>query len=209
MNIVDRRSLRAAGLPVAFAVLLVCGPATGAPAINAIQSTPSVQARSISVEAMRSAVSNPATRQFYNNNGWMPVWNDAAVQSFDQMLSARSAHGLDRVDFAAALDGSLKPAAREVAITATALRFAAALARGFVDAARLHPVCTLPRPQLDLARALASAGALERRRWLDRDPPESRIDVNVAAARLSFHRGGQLADNAGLSPASRGGRRRC
>ncbi|WP_238995152.1 L,D-transpeptidase family protein [Sphingomonas solaris] len=44
----------------------------------------------------------------------------------------------------------------------------------------------------DKARALAVA--LERRRWLSRTPPATRIDVNAAAATLEYHRDGKLID---------------
>lgn len=44
----------------------------------------------------------------------------------------------------------------------------------------------------DRARALAVA--LERRRWLERTPPATRIDVNTAAAQLRYYRDGSLAN---------------
>ena len=44
------------------------------------------------------------------------------------------------------------------------------------------------------ARAKALAVALERRRWLDRNPPSLRIDVNTAAARLRYIRDGKVVD---------------
>lgn len=43
-------------------------------------------------------------------------------------------------------------------------------------------------------RARAVAVALERRRWLPRTPPSTRIDVNTAAARLYYYRDGVLVD---------------
>ena len=44
----------------------------------------------------------------------------------------------------------------------------------------------------DRARTLAVA--MERLRWLDRNPPATRIDVNTAASILDYWRDGQLAD---------------
>ena len=44
----------------------------------------------------------------------------------------------------------------------------------------------------DKARVLAVA--LERRRWLSRTPPTTRIDVNAAAATLDYYRDGKLID---------------
>ena len=46
----------------------------------------------------------------------------------------------------------------------------------------------------DADRARAIAVAMERTRWLDRTPPATRIDVNLAAARLSYWRDGKLAN---------------
>ena len=45
----------------------------------------------------------------------------------------------------------------------------------------------------DRARALAVA--LERRRWLARNPPATRIDVNLAAALMHYYRDGKLVDS--------------
>jgi L,D-transpeptidase YcbB len=44
-------------------------------------------------------------------------------------------------------------------------------------------------------RARAIAVALERLRWLARNPPATRIDVNIAAARLNYYRDGVLVDS--------------
>ncbi|MEP6784446.1 MAG: L,D-transpeptidase family protein, partial [Sphingomonadales bacterium] len=44
-------------------------------------------------------------------------------------------------------------------------------------------------------RAQALAVALERRRWLARKPPATRIDVNIAAARLTYYRDGIVVDH--------------
>ena len=43
-------------------------------------------------------------------------------------------------------------------------------------------------------RTRALAVGLERRRWQSRTPPATRIDVNTAAARLQYFRGGELVD---------------
>jgi len=46
----------------------------------------------------------------------------------------------------------------------------------------------------DAERARAIAVNMERLRWLERTPPATRIDVNLAAARLSYWRDGKLVD---------------
>ncbi len=47
----------------------------------------------------------------------------------------------------------------------------------------------------DVDRARAIAVAMERLRWLDRNAPATRIDVNLAAARLTYWRDGKIADS--------------
>jgi len=47
----------------------------------------------------------------------------------------------------------------------------------------------------DADRARAIAVAMERMRWLDRSPPDTRIDVNLASARLTYWRDGKVADS--------------
>ncbi|MDQ1157376.1 murein L,D-transpeptidase YcbB/YkuD [Sphingomonas sp. SORGH_AS 950] len=46
----------------------------------------------------------------------------------------------------------------------------------------------------DADRARAVAVAMERLRWLERRPPATRIDVNIAAARLTYWRDGKIVD---------------
>ena len=47
----------------------------------------------------------------------------------------------------------------------------------------------------DVDRARAIAVAMERLRWLERTPPATRIDVNLAAARLTYWRDGKIVDS--------------
>jgi murein L,D-transpeptidase YcbB/YkuD len=47
----------------------------------------------------------------------------------------------------------------------------------------------------DADRARAIAVAMERLRWLDRSAPATRIDVNLAAGRLTYWRDGKIADS--------------
>ncbi len=47
----------------------------------------------------------------------------------------------------------------------------------------------------DVDRSRAVAVAMERLRWLERTPPATRIDVNLAAARLTYWRDGKIVDS--------------
>ncbi|QKS02151.1 L,D-transpeptidase family protein [Sphingomonas sp. CL5.1] len=53
-------------------------------------------------------------------------------------------------------------------------------------------IATLNLSDADRARAIAVD--MERLRWLERTPPATRIDVNIAAARLTYWRDGKIAD---------------
>src|SRR5690606_12814980 len=44
-------------------------------------------------------------------------------------------------------------------------------------------------------RARTLAVNMERRRWLARNPPGTRIDVNIAAASLAYYKDGELRDS--------------
>lgn len=46
----------------------------------------------------------------------------------------------------------------------------------------------------DADKAPEIAVAMERLRWLERNPPETRIDVNIAAGRLAYWRNGKMID---------------
>lgn len=55
------------------------------------------------------------------------------------------------------------------------------------------PACRPSRPPRGVDPA-AIAVAMERLRWLERRPAATRIDVNIAAARMTYWRGGQAVD---------------
>lgn len=54
------------------------------------------------------------------------------------------------------------------------------------------------------ARARQLAANLERLRWLERQPPETRIDVNIAAADLTYYRHGTAVDERRVVVGSQG-----
>lgn len=70
-----------------------------------------------------------------------------------------------------------------------------ALSQAYVEANRqvAHAGGNPPAALLERARTLAVN--LERRRWLDRSPPATRIDVNTGAATLTYWRDGAAVDS--------------
>lgn len=175
------------------------------------------------------------------------AWSAANEAALIAALGEARNHGLDPNDFLDPIRAA-NAAGREAALRRAALSYAAALARGRTDPARLRTPYTVPRPSGDLAPGLDAALAggtigpwlaglapqdaeyrllsqayvetnrqigaaqggpppalverartlavnLERRRWLERAPPATRIDVNTGAATLGYWRDGRLADS--------------
>ena len=79
-------------------------------------------------------------------------WNDATAGQLREAIGRRAAHGLDHMRFDMP-DG----AGDEAALTAAALRYAAALARGASDPAKLNSIYSVPRPDPNLRAGLAEA----------------------------------------------------
>jgi murein L,D-transpeptidase YcbB/YkuD len=100
-------------------------------------------------------------------------------------------------DFAAGLAGALEPGRIGPWLAGLAPQDGEyrALSQAYVEANRQivqaggHPPANL------LERARTLAVNLERRRWLERTPPATRIDVNTGAAMLTYWRDGRAADS--------------
>lgn len=82
-------------------------------------------------------------------------WSDTTIKQLRKAIDRRAAHGLDRIDFA--VEGAPGSAADQTALTNSALRYAAALARGVSDPVKLDSIYTVPRPNPDLKTGLAEA----------------------------------------------------
>lgn len=82
-------------------------------------------------------------------------WSDATAKQLREAIDRRAAHGLDRMRFA--VEGGPGSAEDQAALTRSALRYAAALARGASDPATLDNIYTVPRPDPNLKRGLADA----------------------------------------------------
>jgi len=69
-----------------------------------------------------------------------------------------------------------------------------ALSAAYLEARRQIAAAGARPPAAALANARTLAVNLERRRWLERTPPETRIDVDTGAAMLSYIRDNEVAD---------------
>lgn len=81
-------------------------------------------------------------------------WSDATTKQLREAIDGRAAHGLDRMRFAVEGEPGVED---QAALTRSALRYAAALARGASDPAKLNNVYSVPRPNPNLQRGLSEA----------------------------------------------------
>src|SRR5687767_12390440 len=104
----------------------------------------------------KSAVQGPQARAFYETRGWTAAWDDDSAEQLQKELANAPVHGLKAAMF---LPAELPEAApeRELALTNAALRYASALASGFVDPKSLGNIYTIPRPKPNLAAGLNQA----------------------------------------------------
>ena len=182
-------------------------------------------------------------RAFYEAREWQRAWDGKNEKQLLEILAGAATHGLKPELFR---KGELpeEKREREIALTKSALKYAAALAQGYSDPKKVAEIYTVPRPKAEFAAGLATAlkdGKLadwyaslapqteeyrllsqefaryaqmngsqgsaeagerarqiavnmERLRWLDRNPPATRIDVNTGAAFLEYWRDGALRD---------------
>ena len=106
---------------------------------------------------LRQAVTDPGARAFYEARQWQPAWDSEKAEALLQVINGSVRHGLTKDMFLAELSRNAEPAAREAALTAAALRYAEALARGVVDPKRIRDVYEVARPEFDAPAALNQA----------------------------------------------------
>jgi murein L,D-transpeptidase YcbB/YkuD len=122
----------------------------------------------------QSAVSDPQVRAFYEIRQWQAAWDGKSEKTIIGIIGGGLAHGLKPSLF---LDEQKLPedkAARELVLTKAALRYADALARGYVDPKKVSEVYTIPRARADAAAGLNRAlqdGKLEE--WFASLPPQT------------------------------------
>lgn len=98
-------------------------------------------------------------------------WSDATARQLRDAIDRRAAHGLERMRFA--VEGGPGSAEDQAALTQSALRYAAALARGASNPMKLNSIYTVPRPNPNLKAGLAEALAKGKvDDWLDSLAPE-------------------------------------
>ncbi len=117
------------------------------------------QPAGVSAAALRSAVSDPRVRRFYEAREWAPAWNEEQARILTEAFGTANRHALDPRLYLDPVEQATEPAAREAALSLAAIHYAEALAKGRVDPTRLGRPYTLPRPEVDIAAGLARAVA--------------------------------------------------
>src|SRR5580693_8099343 len=208
---------------------LGCGPRPSEPPAAAAQGAP--PPATPPPPPPFAGISDSEVLRFYEARGWTPDLAGA----FSKTAADARRHGLDPAVFAPKAADGADPLRQDIGLSVAAMRYARALACGFVDPRTVEKVFTLARNDVDLASGLqqalvgnkladwlpllapadaeyqalsaafldASGGEsapsarmrqlaanLERRRWLGRAPPQTRIDVNTAACLMVYLRPG-------------------
>ncbi len=119
-------------------------------------------------EQLRSAVTDPRVRRFYEARQWRPAWDEqnaaALLAALDEDVPR---HGIARDQLLPQGAERAEPAAREASLSLAAINFAETLARGRTSPERMFEAYTHPRPQVDVARGLGQAlGQGQVRQWL-------------------------------------------
>jgi len=177
---------RAVSLALLSVLLVTCGDGRGGGAAAIVE---------------KSAVEGPQARAFYEKRAWAAAWNDDSAEQLRQALGNAPSHGLKTAMF---LPDNLPDdrAEREIALTDAALRYASALASGYVDPKSLGNIYTIPRPQPDLPAALNQAlteGDVGK--WLESLAPQTDEYRALSKAHLHYR---QMAAQPAAAPVAEG-----
>ena len=106
---------------------------------------------------LRTAVTDPPSRKFYEARNWAAAWNDEHATALEQAIGDAQKHAINPESFLKDARAEGGAAQREAGLTKAALAYAQALALGMVRPDKLYEVYTLKRPKVDLAAGLSQA----------------------------------------------------
>jgi len=141
-------------------------------------------------------------KRFYEARQFEPAWGDETrTAALASVLAGAAEHGLDLAFPKAGLPVGGEPAARDVALTRLALRYAAALARGRVDLTQLEADWAIAAPSVDLAGGLSTALTKDLAAWYEGLAPHHAAYRHLVAALARYR---ALAAGGGWAPVPRG-----
>jgi murein L,D-transpeptidase YcbB/YkuD len=151
--------------------------------------------------SLQALVTDPQVRAFYEARQWKAAWDRDSRKALLKVLGGAAANGL-RSDLFLKEPLPRDPSARDAALTSAALRYAAALARGYVDPRKISKVYTVPRPKADVAAGLAKALAgRDLEQWFESLPPQTDEYWALSKAHIRYL---QLAAKAPPAPVPAG-----
>ncbi|MFN3388815.1 MAG: murein L,D-transpeptidase [Allosphingosinicella sp.] len=121
----------------------------------------------VSPADLQAAVSDERVKRFYAARDWAPVWDDRRAGDLTASFREAVRHGLNPDTFLEGTGKEASPAAREAALTLSAIEYAEALSSGVVDPRKVWEVYTVPMNKVDVLAGLAGAAeAGNVRGWL-------------------------------------------
>jgi len=156
-----------------------------------------VHPKDVEPSALQSEVRDAQVRSFYQARQWKAAWDRKSEKALLEIIEQAPTNGLKPELF---LKEPLPTDAnaREAALTAAALKYATALARGYADPRKISAVYTIPRPKTDVAAGLTQAldqqGLAE---WYASLPPQTDEYRAMSDAHIQYL---QLAGQTKLTP---------
>jgi murein L,D-transpeptidase YcbB/YkuD len=157
--------------------------------------------RHVDAEAL-GADAGRQVRAFYEARNWQVAWDGEAPKQLLEIIGGAPIHGLNSELF---LKGELPEdrGEREAVLTRAALRYASALAHGYVDPKKLGRTYTIPRPKV-VAVAAGLSKALDEGRLADWFGTLAPQNDEYRALSEAFVRTARLADGQNFSQIARG-----
>jgi murein L,D-transpeptidase YcbB/YkuD len=177
--------------------LAACGRSDSAHSVEWAEVNPD----DVSPAALKAAVSDPASRKFYEARNWKAVWTDGLAQDLADTIHRAPEHALLANMFLPDATPD-DPARREAELTKAALAFGLALAQGRVNPVEVFQVYTVPRPKVDMVAGLTKAiGDENVGEWLETQAPQTEEYQALSKAFLHY---AQLASSGTEQPIAPG-----
>lgn len=121
----------------------------------------------VSPADLQAAVSDARVKRFYEARDWAAVWDGKRADELTAAFRDAERHALDPAKFLEGTGKGASAAAREAALTLSAIEYAEALSSGVVDPKKVWEVYTVPMNKVDVLAGLAQvAEAGNVRAWL-------------------------------------------
>jgi len=147
-----------------------------------------VHPKQVEASALQAEVRDSQVRAFYEARQWQAAWDKKSEKALTEIIAGAPANGL-KPDLFLKQPLPTDANAREAALTAAALRYASALARGYADPTKIRDVYTIPRPSLNVAAGLAKAlDNHDLKDWYASLPPQTDEYRALSEAHLQYLR---------------------